>query len=163
MPPNLAPLVDVLQVLLARVITTLPMAQATGLLAFQQRTSCPPWPASSPQPINLRIDAAGAVFWNGQPLDAAALQRHLVQAQQMPQQHRPWVHLATADDIDDGDMARVLLALSQHGLRMGAPGNQRRHRPVHLMGCGGYRRVLSQPASTPFAANSTVRSLCVAI
>lgn len=57
--PNLAPLVEVLLVLLALVITTLPMAQATGLLAFQQRTSCPPWPASSPAPINLRIDAPG--------------------------------------------------------------------------------------------------------
>lgn len=121
--PNLAPLVDVLLVLLALVITTLPMAQATGLLAFQQRTSCPPWPASSPRPINLRIDATGAVFWNGQPLDTAALQQYLVQAQQMPQQHRPWVHLATAADTDYGDTARVLLAVSQHGLRIDAPGN----------------------------------------
>lgn len=120
--PNLAPLVDVLLVLLALVITTLPMAQATGLLAFQQRTSCPPWPASSPQPINLRIDAAGAVFWNGQPADAVALEQYLVQAQQMPLQHRPWVHLATAADTDYGDMARVLLAVSQHGLRVDAPG-----------------------------------------
>src|SRR5690606_1224785 len=65
--PHLAPLVDVLLVLLALVITTLPMALATGLLAFQQRTACLPWPASSPQPINLRIDAAGAMFWKGQP------------------------------------------------------------------------------------------------
>ncbi|HDS1137757.1 TPA: biopolymer transporter ExbD [Stenotrophomonas maltophilia] len=121
--PNLAPLVDVLLVLLALVITTLPMAQATGLLAFQQRTSCPPWPASSPQPINLRIDAAGAVFWNGQPLDGPALQQYLAQAQQMPQQHRPWVHLATSDDTDYADMARVLLAVSQHGLRVDAAGN----------------------------------------
>lgn len=121
--PNLAPLVDVLLVLLALVITALPMAQATSLLALQQRTSCPPWPASSPQPIHLRIDAAGAMFWNGQPLDAVALQRHLVQAQQMPQQHRPWVHLATADDTDYEDMARVLLAVSQHGLRVDAPGH----------------------------------------
>ncbi|OBU67847.1 biopolymer transporter ExbD [Stenotrophomonas maltophilia] len=118
--PNLAPLVDVLLVLLALVITTLPMAQATGLLAFPQRTSCPPWPAASLQPINLRIDAAGAVFWNGQPLDAPALQRYLAQAQQSPPQHRPWVHLSTADDTDYGDMARVLLAVSQHGLRIGA-------------------------------------------
>lgn len=121
--PNLAPLVDVLLVLLALVITTLPMAQATGLLAFQQRTSCPPWPASSPQPINLRIDAAGAVFWNGQPLDGPALQQYRAQAQQMPQQHRPWVHLATSDDTDYADMARVLLAVSQHGLRVDAAGN----------------------------------------
>lgn len=121
--PNLAPLVDVLLVLLALVITTLPMAQATGLLAFQQRSACPPWPASSPQPINLRIDAAGAVFWNGQPLDAAALEQYLVQAQQMPPQHRPWVHLATAADTDYGDMARVLLAVSQHGLRVDAHGH----------------------------------------
>ncbi|PZT12365.1 biopolymer transporter ExbD [Stenotrophomonas sp. Ps181] len=121
--PNLAPLVDVLLVLLALVITTLPMAQATGLLAFQQRTAYPPWPASSPQPINLRIDAAGAMFWKGQPLDASALQRHLVQAQQMPQQHRSSVHLATTDDTDYEDMARVLLAVSQHGLRVEAPGH----------------------------------------
>ncbi|AYA91923.1 hypothetical protein PEM_14635 [Stenotrophomonas sp. Pemsol] len=47
----------------------------------------------------------------------------LVQAQQMPQQHRSPVHLATADDTDYEDMARVLLAVSQHGLRVDAPGH----------------------------------------
>ena len=153
--PNLAPLVDVLLVLLALVITALPMAQATGLLALHQRTSCPPWPASSPSRPTCASTRRGDVLeWpaarrcrvaaapGAGAADAAAAS--------------PLVHLATADDTDYEDMARVLLAVSQHGLRVDAPG-QRLHRQVPLMSCGGSRRALTQPASKWRAVNSTVR------
>ncbi|MDA5341861.1 biopolymer transporter ExbD [Stenotrophomonas maltophilia] len=118
---NLAPLVDVLLVLLVLVITTLPAAQAIGVLPLQQRTWCPPWPyQSSPESIDLHIDAAGGMFLKGQPLDMPALQQLLAQAQQLPLPRRPAVRLSTADDTDYQDMARVLLAVSQHGLRVDA-------------------------------------------
>lgn len=118
---NLAPLVDVLLVLLVLVITTLPTAQAIGVLPLQQRTWCPPWPyQSSPESIDLHIDAAGGMFLKGQPLDMPALQQLLAQAQQLPLPRRPAVRLSTVDDTDYQDMARVLLAVSQHGVRVDA-------------------------------------------
>ncbi|WP_414493376.1 biopolymer transporter ExbD [Stenotrophomonas maltophilia] len=120
---NLAPLVDVLLVLLALVVTTLPMAQATAVLHFQQRTACPPGPGHRlPAPIELHVDAAGGVFWNGRPLDDPALRRTLAQLQQLPQTLQPSVHLTTADGTEYGDMARVLLAMNGHGIRVTAQG-----------------------------------------
>lgn len=120
---NLAPLVDVLLVLLALVVTTLPMAQTTAVRRFEQRTVCPPGPGHAlPASIALRLDAAGGVYWNGRPLDDPALQRALAQLQQLPPARQPALHLTTADNTDYGDMARVLLAIQEHGLRVTAHG-----------------------------------------
>ena len=47
----------------------------------------------------------------------------LVQAQQMPQQHRSPVHLATADDTDYEDMARSHAGCQPAWLRGDAPGH----------------------------------------
>ncbi|MGF0669070.1 hypothetical protein ACQRWG_14750 [Stenotrophomonas maltophilia] len=47
----------------------------------------------------------------------------LVQAQQMPQQHRSPVHLATADDTDYEDMARSHAGCQPAWLRVDAPGH----------------------------------------
>lgn len=118
---NLAPLVDVLLVLLALVIATLPMAQAAAVLPLDQRTACPPGPGHAlPAPIALHVDAAGGVFWDGRPLDDPALQRALAQLRQLPSAQQPVLHLTTADQTDYGDMARVLLAIQQRGLRVTA-------------------------------------------
>ncbi|WP_409460492.1 biopolymer transporter ExbD [Stenotrophomonas maltophilia] len=120
---NLAPLVDVLLVVLALVITTLPMAQTTALRPFEQRTVCPPGPGHAlPASVALRLDAAGGLYWNDQPLDDPALQRALAQLQRLPPGLQPSLHLTTADSTDYGDMARVLLAIQDHGLRVTAQG-----------------------------------------
>ncbi|MGS7841187.1 hypothetical protein [Stenotrophomonas forensis] len=73
------------------------------------------------------------MFLKGQPLDMPALQQVLAQAQQLPLQRRPAVRLSTADDTDYQDMARVLLAVSQHGLRVDALDRPWRHWQDGLM------------------------------
>ncbi|MBA0281217.1 biopolymer transporter ExbD [Stenotrophomonas maltophilia] len=116
---NLAPLVDVLLVLLALVVTTLPMASTAVIQPFQQRTACPlGLGQSTPVPIDLRIDAAGGLFWNDRPLDDAALLQVLAQARQLPEARQPSVRLVTADGTDYGDLIRVLRVVNQHGLRV---------------------------------------------
>ena len=98
---NLAPLVDVLLVLLALVVTTLPMAQTTAVRTFQQRTVCPPRPGHTPPAsIALHLDAAGGVYWNDRPLDDPSLQHALGQLQQLPPALQPSLHLTTADSTD---------------------------------------------------------------
>ena len=120
---NLAPLVDVLLVLLALVVTTLPMAQTTAVRPFELRTVCPPGPGHGlPASIALRLDAAGGIYWNDRPLDDPALQRALAQLQQLPPALQPSLHLTTADSTDYGDMARVLFAIEGRGLRVTAQG-----------------------------------------
>ncbi|WP_195842665.1 hypothetical protein [Stenotrophomonas maltophilia] len=73
------------------------------------------------------------MFLKGQPLDMPALQQILAQAQQLPLPRRPAVRLSTADDTDYQDMARLLLAVSQHGLRVDALGRPWRHWQDGLM------------------------------
>lgn len=73
------------------------------------------------------------MFLKGQPPDMPALQQVLAQAQQLPLPRRPAVRLSTADDTDYQDMARVLLAVSQHGLRVDALDRPWRHWQDGLM------------------------------
>ncbi|MBH1479946.1 hypothetical protein I5W12_21315 [Stenotrophomonas maltophilia] len=82
------------------------------------------------------------MFLKGQPLDMPALQQVLAQAQQLPLPRRPAVRLSTADDTHYQDMARVLLAVSQRGLRVEALGRPWRHWQRRLDG----RRLISAHA-----------------
>jgi biopolymer transport protein ExbD len=68
---NVTPLVDVMLVLLVIFIITAP------LLSYSIKLDLPnePAPASEPAPatVKLSIDAAGAVFWDGEPVSDAEL------------------------------------------------------------------------------------------
>ncbi|MEL5920604.1 biopolymer transporter ExbD, partial [Stenotrophomonas maltophilia] len=77
---NLAPLGDVLLVLLALGVTTLPRAQTPAVRPFQPRTVCPPRPGHTPPASRaLHLDAAGGVYGNDRPLDDPSLQHALGQ------------------------------------------------------------------------------------
>lgn len=114
---NLAPLVDVLLVLLALVIAALPAANAPVRTPFWPYACFLSGPEVRPlAPIELHVDAAGRLFWNRQPIDAAALERRLAQAASSAPGTRPLVMLSTDADTEYQAMTRVLAAVDARGL-----------------------------------------------
>ena len=75
---NVTPLVDVMLVLLVIFIITAP------LLSYSIKLDLPndPAPASEPAPatVRLSIDAAGAVYWDGEPVSDPELIARMAQA-----------------------------------------------------------------------------------
>ena len=68
---NVTPLVDVMLVLLIIFMVTAPTLSYPIEIDLPQRTNTPPPQTKEPpEPIKLRIDAAGQVYWNeaAQPL-----------------------------------------------------------------------------------------------
>ncbi len=73
---NIVPLIDVLLVLLIIFMVTSP------LLSYEIPIDLPqiddrPMPVNPPAPIDLRIDASGALFWDNLPLPRNALEASL--------------------------------------------------------------------------------------
>src|SRR3546814_3192911 len=73
---NVTPLVDVMLVLLIIFMVTAPILSYPIDIDLPQRSlTPPPENKNPPEPINLRIDASGQVFWNDSPAPLSALQR----------------------------------------------------------------------------------------
>ena len=84
---NVTPLVDVMLVLLIIFMVTAPALSYQIQVDLPQRTSNPPpQPKDPPEPIRLRIEAAGTVTWNNSPIPMSVLQSSLeVEAQRAQQ------------------------------------------------------------------------------
>ena len=85
---NVTPLVDVMLVLLIIFLVTAPMLTREIEIDLPQQTNQPPPddPVEPPQPIRLRIDADGSLFWDNSPMPKAALLPSLrVEASRDPQ------------------------------------------------------------------------------
>jgi biopolymer transport protein ExbD len=75
---NVTPLVDVMLVLLIVFIVTAPLfTHSIKIDLPRARTEVD---QEKPDTVTLAIDGAGAYFWNGQPLDRAALSARLADA-----------------------------------------------------------------------------------
>ena len=70
---NVTPLVDVMLVLLIIFMVTAPIMSYPIDVNLPQRTTTPPPPTAPREPIKLRIDASGQVFWNDAPQPLGAL------------------------------------------------------------------------------------------
>jgi biopolymer transport protein ExbD len=84
---NVTPLVDVLLVLLIIFLVTAPMLSYEIQIDLPQPSREQPVnPVDPPQPIRLRIDADGTLFWDNSPMPRAALLPSLrVEASRDPQ------------------------------------------------------------------------------
>ena len=85
---NVTPLVDVMLVLLIIFLVTAPMLTREIEIDLPQQSNQPPPddPVEPPQPIRLRIDADGSLFWDNSPMPKAALLPSLrVEASRDPQ------------------------------------------------------------------------------
>lgn len=64
---NMTPLIDVMLVLLIMFIITIPIPNNSINIDLPNGTP-PPTNEKPPEPVTLRIDAEGKLFWNGQPV-----------------------------------------------------------------------------------------------
>ena len=106
---NVTPLVDVLLVLLIIFMVTMPIQSVPVDVDLPQKTlNPPPKPKEPPDPIRLRIDAAGQVFWNDTPTPVNALQTMMRTEVERDPANQPTLEIDTSDDADYGVLARVL-------------------------------------------------------
>jgi biopolymer transport protein ExbD len=111
---NITPLVDVLLVLLVIFMITAPAVTRTIGLDLPQPT---PRPSPPPEAIELRIDASGAVRWDGAEQPLSALQGLLeVERQRHAEGRQPLLKIDASDDADYQAVATVLAAARSAGM-----------------------------------------------
>ena len=109
---NMVPLIDVMLVLLIIFMVTAPLLTHAVKIDLPQASSQPN--QTKPDKIELAIDAAGTLFWNGAPLPRARLNASLTQAaQQLPQ---PELHLRADKNTQYQTIAEVMSAAARQGL-----------------------------------------------
>src|SRR3546814_14633954 len=70
-----------------------------------------------PEPIRLRIDAAGGLSWNGNATSLSALPPLLAAVAERAPGERPLLQIDAAADSDYGTLVRVLAAANGAGLQ----------------------------------------------
>ena len=106
---NVTPLVDVMLVLLIIFMVTAPILSYPIDIDLPQRSlNPPPEKANPPEPIRLRIDAAGQVFWNDSPTPLSALRNMMESEVERDPNNQPTLEIDTNDDADYGVLAKVL-------------------------------------------------------
>ena len=112
---NVTPLVDVMLVLLIIFMVTAPALSYQIQVDLPQRTSNPPPPPKDPpEPIRLRIEAAGTVTWNNSPMPISVLQSSLeVEAERAMQ---PTLEIETDPDAQYEMLAKVLSRAKNSGM-----------------------------------------------
>ena len=108
---NVTPLVDVMLVLLIIFMVTMPIQSVPVDVDLPQKTEKPPEnPKEPPEPISLRIDAAGQVFWNNTPTPVNALQKMMETEVERDPGNQPELQIETNDNAEYGVLAKVLAA-----------------------------------------------------
>jgi biopolymer transport protein ExbD len=107
---NVTPMVDVMLVLLVIFIITAPMLSSSVKLELPQAAA--PLAEAPGHAVTLAIDAQGTVYWNDQPVDAAALEARMIDAAGT----QPELQLRVDRNTRYEAVARVMATAQQHGL-----------------------------------------------
>ena len=105
---NIIPLADVLLVLLIIFMVTAPTPSYPIDIDLPQSSSRPADPVEPPDPIRLRIDGAGEVFWNNSPTPISALFNMMQAEVEKDPSNQPTLELDVSGDADYGVLAKVL-------------------------------------------------------
>jgi biopolymer transport protein ExbD len=105
---NVTPLVDVMLVLLIIFMVTAPILSYPIDIDLPQPTTRPQTQVNPPEPIKLRIDASGQVYWNDSPTPMSALRNMMESEVQRDPANQPTLEIDTNDDADYGVLAKVL-------------------------------------------------------
>jgi len=109
---NMVPLIDVMLVLLVIFIITAPLLTNAVKLELPKASS--QVNELKPDKIEFAIDAAGKLYWNGEPVERAeAAQRFVLEAKKNPQ---PEVHLRADQNVAYRTVAQTLADASKAGL-----------------------------------------------
>jgi biopolymer transport protein ExbD len=108
---NIIPLADVMLVLLIIFMVTAPKVSYPIDIDLPQRSlNPPPTTVDPPDPIRLRIDAAGQIFWNDSPTPVSALRSMMETEVQRDVANQPTLEIDVNEDADYGILAKVLAA-----------------------------------------------------
>ena len=108
---NVTPLVDVMLVLLIIFMVTMPIQSIPVDVDLPQKTDKPPEnPKEPPDPISLRIDGSGQVFWNDSPTPVSALQKMMETEVERDPTNQPELQIDTNEAAEYGVLAKVLTA-----------------------------------------------------
>ncbi|MEO6155219.1 MAG: biopolymer transporter ExbD [Thermomonas sp.] len=108
---NVTPLVDVMLVLLIIFMVTMPIQSIPVDVDLPQKTETPPEnPKEPPEPIKLRIDQAGQVFWNDTPTPVTSLVTMMKNEVDRDPSNQPELQIETNDNAEYGTLAKVLTA-----------------------------------------------------
>ena len=108
---NVTPLVDVMLVLLIIFMVTMPIQSVPVDVDLPQKTDKPPEnPKEPPEPIILRIDGSGQVFWNDSPTPVSALQKMMETEVERDPTNQPELQIDTNENAEYGVLAKVLAA-----------------------------------------------------
>jgi len=106
---NIIPLCDVMLVLLIIFMVTAPQLSYPIDIDLPQRSTNPPdTTVDPPEPIKLRIDGGGQVFWNDSPTPVSALRNMMESEVQRDPSNQPTLQLDVNESADYGILAKVL-------------------------------------------------------
>ena len=106
---NVTPFVDVMLVLLIIFMVTMPIQSYPIKIDLPQKSQTPPpEDKDPPEPIKLRIDASGQVFWNDSPTPVSALENMMSSEVQKDPTNQPQLQIQTNDDAQYEVLAKVL-------------------------------------------------------
>ncbi|MBS0338127.1 MAG: biopolymer transporter ExbD [Proteobacteria bacterium] len=110
---NMIPLIDVMLVLLVIFMITAPLLTNAVKIELPRASSQPN--PTRPEHIQVTIDSASALYWNGERLDRAAMRARLAQAsRQAPQ---PELHLRADKATPYQAVAEVMADAAKGGLK----------------------------------------------
>ncbi|KRF01171.1 biopolymer transporter ExbD [Frateuria sp. Soil773] len=114
---NVTPLVDVMLVLLIIFMITAPMLTHKVKIDLPQPNPNIQQPDTPLEPIRLKIDQAGAMYWNDTPIDELGLKAQLaVIGGQADAAKQPEVQISAADGTAYESVAKVLADAKSYGL-----------------------------------------------
>ena len=106
---NIIPLCDVMLVLLIIFMVTAPQLSYPIDIDLPQRSLTPPVnPVDPPEPIRLRIDQSGQIFWNDSPTPVSALRNMMESEVQRDPANQPTLEIDVNEEADYGVLAKVL-------------------------------------------------------
>ena len=111
---NVTPLVDVMLVLLIIFMITAPILTHKVKIDLPQPNPNVVQPENPPDPIRLKIDQSGALYWNDTPVDELGLRAQI--AVVASQTNQPELQINADDGVAYEHVARVLAAAKSYGL-----------------------------------------------
>ncbi len=106
---NVTPLVDVMLVLLIIFMVTAPILSYPIDIDLPQRTTTPPEnPVEPPEPVKLRIDQSGTVYWNDSPTPVSALRSMMTSEVERDPVNQPTLEIDMNEEAQYEVLAKVL-------------------------------------------------------
>ncbi|UWX04184.1 biopolymer transporter ExbD [Pseudoxanthomonas sp. NC8] len=114
---NVTPLVDVMLVLLIIFIVTAPIVARPISVALPQRIDKVLPRPEPPPPIELRLDGANQLSWDGTPIGMDELRSRLQAQAWAHAGNEPELRIATAEGAEYEGLSRILTSAEATGMR----------------------------------------------